>query len=238
MSERRLRLVLLPGLDGTGRLFAPLIERLPSWLEPLVIGYPVDRMLTYDNLVEYVLERLPEGPYILLGESFSGPVAIRIATESSSPPLALILVATFARYPLPRPLASILLPLARPALFRMTPFPLISHILLGPGASDALVDRLRGAIESVDPAVIAHRVRSVLRVDLRETLKRCPLPILYLGATRDWVVGSRSLRVVRRCRPDTEVIRIDAPHLLLQKEPEAGARAIERFLVSSSLPRP
>ena len=229
-GESRVPLVLLPGLDGTGRLFAPLIERLPAWLEPWVIGYPADRMLGYDQLVRYVSERLPDRPYVLLGESFSGPVAIRIATESAVPPLRLILAASFPRQPLPRFAARLLHPLVRPTLFRMFPFALIGRMLLGPKAPASLARELRAAIASVDHAVMAHRTRSVLRVDVRPALGGSTIPILYLAATHDPVVGKRGLREVLRCRPDAAIVRIDAPHLVLQREPEAAARAIERFL--------
>ena len=33
-------LVLLPGLDGTGELFQPLLRALPNELQPIVLSYP------------------------------------------------------------------------------------------------------------------------------------------------------------------------------------------------------
>jgi len=53
----RFPLVLLPGLDGTGRLFARLVERLPATIEPLVHPYPSDRALGYRELADVVRER-------------------------------------------------------------------------------------------------------------------------------------------------------------------------------------
>ncbi|UUZ51553.1 alpha/beta hydrolase [Massilia sp. B-10] len=43
----------------------------------------------------------PAEPYFLLGESFSGPVAIALAAERPPMLLGLILSCTFARNPLP-----------------------------------------------------------------------------------------------------------------------------------------
>ena len=37
-----IRLVLLPGMDGTGILFEPLLEILPSDLHAKVVSYPVN----------------------------------------------------------------------------------------------------------------------------------------------------------------------------------------------------
>ena len=91
-------LVLLPGMDGTGELFAPFEAKLRV---PLVrIAYPATESMDYLQLVEYVRQRLPVGQrFVLLGESFSGPVAIGVAAQR--PPLlaGLVLCCTFARTP-------------------------------------------------------------------------------------------------------------------------------------------
>ncbi|MEJ2362965.1 MAG: alpha/beta hydrolase, partial [Gammaproteobacteria bacterium] len=94
--------VLLPGIDGTGRMFGPLSAQLPSWLQPQVIAYPGDRLLSYAQLVEYVLPRLPKGrPYILIAESFAGPLALQLSTHANKYLRVLVLCATFVRNPRP-----------------------------------------------------------------------------------------------------------------------------------------
>src|SRR5450631_2350467 len=95
-------LVLLPGLDGTGSLFAPLIQELPEWMEPRVVVYPRDRCLGYADLDVLVNAALPvDRPYVLLGESFSGPIAIRVAAAQPAGLIGVILVCSFARNPYP-----------------------------------------------------------------------------------------------------------------------------------------
>lgn len=51
MNLPRLRLILLPGLDGSGVLFAPLLRHLPPDVEPVVVRYPPDRALGYEELL-------------------------------------------------------------------------------------------------------------------------------------------------------------------------------------------
>src|SRR5262245_49457412 len=51
-------LVLLPGMDGTGELFAPLIAALDQSLTPLVVRYP-DEALDYARHAAVARERLP-----------------------------------------------------------------------------------------------------------------------------------------------------------------------------------
>ena len=43
-------LVLLPGLDGTGHLFADFVAALPSEVEVIVAHYPTDKPLSYADL--------------------------------------------------------------------------------------------------------------------------------------------------------------------------------------------
>src|SRR6266567_2475238 len=79
-------LVLLPGLDGTGKLFAAFVRALGAGVESRVIGYSPDEPLGYEELEPQVRAALPrDRPYVLLGESFSGPIAMRIAASVRAP---------------------------------------------------------------------------------------------------------------------------------------------------------
>ncbi|HEX2836088.1 MAG TPA: hypothetical protein VHW00_23995 [Thermoanaerobaculia bacterium] len=91
-------LLLLPGLDGTGTLFGEFIAALPPHIAPVVIRYPTDEALSYEELLAFIEERLPEGTFAVLGESFSGPLAIELAAKSPRV-RAVILCASFVRSP-------------------------------------------------------------------------------------------------------------------------------------------
>jgi len=77
--------------------------------------------------------------------------------------------------------------------------------------------------------VLAGRFQNSLRLDVSETLARCPVRVVYLSAGQDRLLGSRGLRGVLAAKPATEVINVDGPHLLLQCNP-AGAVAALREL--------
>jgi pimeloyl-ACP methyl ester carboxylesterase len=219
-----MHLLLLPGLDGTGALFAPFLSALDRAFEARVVSYPTT------NVMPPEIE-LPRQPFAIVAESFSGPIALRIAARKPANLFAIVLVATFIDSPmrwmpawLVRP--QLLAPLARSRL-------LIRHQLLDASASDELVDLVRAAIMRVRPEVLAGRVRSILTLDAADALQACALPMLYLQATRDRVVPSRAVRVMARYRPDLRVERIEGPHLLLQCNPAGAARVIEQFLVET-----
>src|SRR4051812_12496722 len=76
-------LVLLPGLHGNDVQFRPLLAHLPPQIRPIAVNYPPDQPLDYAQLLPLVLAALPEDqPFVLLGESFSGPLAIMAAARA------------------------------------------------------------------------------------------------------------------------------------------------------------
>jgi pimeloyl-[acyl-carrier protein] methyl ester esterase len=226
-------LVLLPGLDGTGLLFQPLVQALSKDIEPIVVSYPDDVPLDYQELLPLVEEALPSRPFVLLGESFSGPLAIMAATSLPPGLRGVILCASFVRSPmayLPAWCAN----LVRPFLFRC--YPAVAHVrlLLGHHADPTVRDLAAQTVSRVRPQVLAHRVRAVHRVDVAEQLASCPVPVLYLRGQRDWLVPASAMRRVLRACPHAQVVNLSAPHMVLQTQPAAAAAAIRTFVRSSA----
>jgi pimeloyl-[acyl-carrier protein] methyl ester esterase len=217
-----MRLILLPGLDGTGILLGDFTKRLPASWNPLVCPLPVDGT-NYTDLIARLDSTLGVRPDdVLLAESFSGPIATALAARHQV--AGLILCNSFVTAPLPR----LLLPLARAPLFR---FPLpqfaIRHYLTGPDGTDDLVRQVGKCAADVPASVVAGRVRAVLRVDVRHDLAQFRGWISYLRGTADRLISDRSLDTISRVATSkVEVLRVAAPHLLLQVAPEAAYQAL------------
>ncbi len=225
-----MKLVLLPGLDGTGQLFSPFLDVLPPHYSPLLIAYPTDEAFSYAELSNYVQQRLPiDEDYVLVAESFSGPVAIKSAVRHSPNLRALVLCATFVSNP--APLSLDLSVLLRDWEFAISPPQfLIKRLFLGQNPPATLLENFRTTVRAVAPNVLAFRVRSLFGVDVREVFRHCRVPILYLVAKRDKLLKRSGLEEMRRIRPDMEVIEIDGPHLLLQRNPQECFEAIDQFV--------
>jgi len=95
-----MKIVLLPGLNGTGNLFSSILRFLPVE-DVIVIPLPEVGEQTYEALTEYCQIMIPKEPYILVAESFSGPIGIKLAAKDSGLMKRLVLVATFASPPKP-----------------------------------------------------------------------------------------------------------------------------------------
>jgi pimeloyl-ACP methyl ester carboxylesterase len=220
----RIRALLLPGLDGTGDLFARFLACAPSGFHLRALRLPSDRPRDYRELADWLIAELPDAPVALIAESFSGPLAVLVANRS--PRIAgVVLCASFVRSPLPGALAR----LSRP-LWRRAP-PAFAIRFLMTGGDAALAQAVRNALASVDRAVVAARIRAALTVDVRAELQRLSQPLLWLRATRDRLIhGGLASAAVRALGPSAELLDLDAPHLLLQSKPAEAWRRIQPFL--------
>ncbi|WP_242345738.1 alpha/beta fold hydrolase [Anaeromyxobacter terrae] len=229
--------LLLPGIDGSGRLFAPLLAAAPRRIAPVVVSYPADAPLGYDALVDRVRSSLPRGPFLLVAESFSGPIAIRLAAERPPGLAGLVLAATFLHRPL-HPLLHPIRGLVGARLFglRMPAF-LVRHFMAGRDAPDALLREVQEAVGRTTPEVMALRAMEALRSDVRDALVQVDAPILVLSPSRDRLIRTDVGDEILALRPAAEVVRLDAPHMILQRAPHACLAHIEE-LAARALPRP
>lgn len=223
------RLVMLPGLDGTGKRFAEFIGMLGPHADVQVIVYPRDRPLGYAELETLARGALPtDRRYCLLGESFSGPLAIRIAAAAPPGLAGVILCGTFAKNPFPW------LSWARPVAARLPvkslPQWLRAVLMWGSVVPQRAPSRADRAMTGVSTAVIRHRLKEVLAVDESRRLASIEVPILVLCGRRDRIVPRAATRWLSDTAKRAEIAEIDGPHLLLQSRPEQCAKPVLQFL--------
>lgn len=217
-------------MDGTSQLLFSLMRALPFDCRKSAQVYLADIHIPYDKLLRMVQAYAPERPFLLIAESYSTPLAIRFAATHPQHLKALVLCAGFASSPVRgwRRLAAQLL---RPFLFHL---PLtehaIEHFLLGECADPALGAEVRAALSAVKPSVLAARLGEILACDVRAHLTEIVVPILYIQAENDRLVGPNSLAEILLHKPDLIVASIPGPHLLFQREPARTAKAIEDFV--------
>jgi pimeloyl-ACP methyl ester carboxylesterase len=222
-------LVLLPGMDGTGQLFEPFISALAGEFEIKVVAYPTSTPLNYAELEAIAREVIPkDGPYVILGESFSGPVAISLAASAPTQLKGLILCCTFVRNP--RPALSVFGPLLRFLPFGSVPASAGAHLLFGRFSTAELRAALTRSLASVSPSVLRARLSAVLAVDASAKLAGVRVPLLYLRAAHDRLVPSSASASVAHLSPQAQLVEIEAPHCLLQAAPAEAGRAVATFL--------
>lgn len=222
------KLVLLPGLDGTGLLFQPLLEALGAAFPVQVICYPPDQCLSVEALAAQVRAQVAfDTDTVLLAESFSGLIAVELLRQGISLH-SVIFCASFASAPHPWLLKlATVLPLE--TLFRL---PLPDFLLRGLGLNARLVALIGQAREQVAPMVFAYRLRLIAGARYQPQEQRWEIPCHYLRAVNDWAVPERCANELRRYFAHVEITRIaQSGHFLLQTQPVACAALLKRLII-------
>ena len=231
MKVARRHLVLLPGLDGTGSLFAPLLANLPETLVPVVVKYPPDQVLYYEQLFPYIREVMPwNEPYILLAESFSGPLAIKFAAEQPENIHALVLVSSFFSK-IDAPGASWTSFFTKEKWFeRATPDSAIKQLVTGGVGDGTLLSSIKQAIHTVKPEVLAHRVRLMFEIDFSNALNELRAPLLCLAGAQDKLSAPQAVQNLLAAKENSKCVTLNTAHLLLQTQPKEALQAIQDFV--------
>ncbi len=228
-----MRFLLLPGMDGTGDLFAPFLSILPAGTNATVISYPSQEKLSYPQLEELVRRQLPEEPFVIIAESFSGPIAVRIAEQAPGNLKGISLSATFVEFP-GSFLAKMAAKIFGGALVRFQPPYWAFRRYLGGNDAANVYPLLTESLRKSSREVLHHRIQNIIQVDARAALRQIKIPVLILSGTHDRIVPSHNARQMKHLNKSAVLSEIEAPHLLLQTKPADALKEISRFVSSVS----
>jgi pimeloyl-[acyl-carrier protein] methyl ester esterase len=214
-------------MDGSGELFAQFVAHLDARIEPIIVRYPASKALGYAALARHVAADLPrDRPYAILGESFSGPLAIMLARAAGV--RAVILSCSFAHNPMPA--LARLGALVDLVPIQMLPKRLIVDYFLGETEDEALMRNLLDVSARLPAEVWRARVKAALAVDVTAQVRGLTQPVLYLRARRDRLVPPAQAELIKQLAPQTEIVDFDTPHFLLQVAPRRAAGVVGDFL--------
>ena len=226
-----MRLYLAPGFHGTGELFGPLVSALDGNVSPQLISYPENLGPSLDAYVDFLAGQIDhEKPYLLLGESFSGPVALSLLARGAESCKGLLLIATFISNPAPFPtlLATTLL---SPFLGIRPPRWAICRYLVGRNGPSDLVDCLCKIASTLKRRIVLERFQILRQLRLRDYDPWCPCH--YMRAEGDELVSSaKSDELVAHVAGCT-VSSVPGAHLIAQHSPEVVAAQIAIMAVNA-----
>nr|WP_248858085.1 lysophospholipase [Stenotrophomonas maltophilia] len=212
MNAVMLPVVMLPGLDGTGLLSAHFVEAMQArGIQMQVLPMPARGPQDYTTLASILRPQLPASPFVLLADSFAGPLAVELAAAPPPGLRGLVLSTTFARRPVP-------------------PLALMARLLLGQWRTRANLRELSLAITQVPAATLRQRAAATLQVDVRALLPELVLPTLCLHAQQDRLLWPPSVAELQVLLPDARHVSLQGPHLLLQARADAAAAEIAAWM--------
>lgn len=232
-----MELVLLPGMDGTGRMFGPFLRSLPPDLKASVVRYPTNRECSFEALADIANLAIPtDAPAIIVAESFSGLVACELLKRELARIQGVVFIAAFLAPPRPllmRVLSALPVP-ARPG--GRIGLSLVARACLGPRPQSETVALLESALAEVEPRILAGRLRMMLKPPAAPAA--IDVPTCYLQPSRDRLVPVHCASAFAPLAAKLEVIPIAGPHMLLQARPVECWQAIRTSRTIGTLLKP
>tara|TARA_B110000503_G_C7060755_1_gene376526 strand:+ start:114 stop:842 length:729 start_codon:yes stop_codon:yes gene_type:complete len=234
MLERKVDLVLIPGINNTSDLWSPVTAALPDWVNCI----PVDcaPLGTVRQIAEQLLADLPE-IFCLLGFSFGGYVALEMISLAPERINGLILVNTNATDD-----SEIQLRARRQAAitaeqggYEELSASLSDKVFHPTSLTNPVImaERKRMTAAYGAERYIAHQYASMDRADHRKLLASLQLPVLVIGATDDQIMKEKDQMRMAESVPQCtyESVR-DAGHMLPMEKPNTIANHIENWMTS------
>lgn len=212
-------------------MFDAFERQFPRHWSRLIVRYPADLAANHDAYVQYALSQLPsDGTSLVVAESFSSAVAVRMAHGLRDRLLGLVICAGFISPP------HALLPLLRRVPPKVFPLarrirPLLRHFCLDAQSGTKALDELQSALRLLDGRVAQQRLNVLSSLDANSAWRGLTVPTLALQASKDRLVDRRAqLMLEQTASPSTKMVTLDGPHFLLQARPTECWRAVAEWL--------
>lgn len=225
-------LVLLPGFDGTGKLFARLIDSINALCEADAFDI---RVVSYTNEVELndyvqtVRKLIGDETVTLLAESFSGPIAIQLLSQYPEIIERCIFSTSFAETPyLSLCNKAMQLPnimFTNQIMRQMA----MKQFCYGRHFTASLGKETLKTVQKLPVSIIKQRLTLLSKQDSQTLVSSIKTPCLYLQASDDKIVTAALSEKLHSILPNVRVHEIEGPHLLLQAKPADCAAAIIAF---------
>jgi len=189
--------LLIPGLDGTGRLYYRQIDSLSQGHRVRAWEFKRRADFTFSDLVEELAQGTSgEEPksIAVAGESFGGTVAMHFALAFPERIRCLVLINSFAFYTrrVRIVMGLLLAPMLKWKGIRGIKDYVVDSILAREGVAAEDRQRYHEITQEVDMAAYRRRLALVREVDLRGRLKEISVPTRILASGRDKIVPSVS----------------------------------------------
>ncbi|MER2491609.1 alpha/beta fold hydrolase [Catenovulum sediminis] len=222
-----MKVLLIPGMDGTGELFGPLLAELPSdvvsqviCLNDLITQTPIEQAVEIAAL-------LGSEEVIILSESYSGYIAYHLSLLPNLNIKHVIFAASFLENPTWLSHFSKLLPLdfVRSGLI---PDIVLSFVLFAQCNDKKLVKLFKASLKSIDNSKLRHRLSVI--ANLVRPSESMSVPCTYVQANSDYLVSKKSVDVFKELCININVVRANGGHFIVQSNPDYFSKLIKRVI--------
>jgi pimeloyl-ACP methyl ester carboxylesterase len=224
-----MKLILLPGMDGTGKLFEPMLSALPPLIEAEVITLS---SLYEDHIkaqADEVAKLIGDQEVVIFAESYSGLIAYELAQIDNLNIKHIVFAASFLSRPSYLSKFGAIAPLFLLRL-NLVPTFFLSWFLFGSCERNDLVQLFNQALELVTNSTLKARLKTIAA--LTEPKKSFKIPCTYIQATKDKLVSQKSMKSFQKLCINLNTKLVNGGHFIAQSNPE---KCVEVIVEASGL---
>ena len=206
--------VLLPGLHGSVALFESFVALAPPWARCRPVALPSDGAQTFSSLAERLAPALQslEG-FVLVAESFSGPIASRLTRILGTKVCLLVLCN-------PLTVAPVRLPARLSARLMRSAFcPAWAVSLAMAGSDSELGQHILREVRNLPASALEQRLNAAFAAVGQDIAEHVSAPLLAILGTGDRLIPPFLSRPVLSAVPYSTLVELKAPHLVVQAKP-------------------
>ena len=231
-------LLLLPGADGTGLLFKPLLNYIEasnfdtSKIAIINLNYDESGQVLNQSLAMQaarIEDLYAHEPVQIIAESYSGLLAYELLMRQRLEITQVIFVASFLSMPSKlAPLAAKLKPKYLQSALKYTPERIWGRVVFGRWQNHYLQSFFMEAMQQTPNELLQQRLEIIAKAKV-PTVKT-HVPCLYLQGKQDNLVAAKNIAPFRQLFTNFDCQALEGTHFLLQTNPKGVWEAIDNFL--------
>lgn len=223
-----MKILLIPGMDGTGELFKPLLDELPKNVETQIVCLNCLKTQTPKGQSSEIASLIGNDEVIILSESYSGYIVYHLSLLSNVNIKHIVFAASFLENPTWLSRFNKLIPLN---LVRRSLIPgiILSSIFFAQRNNKKLVKLLISSLKLVSNSTLRQRLKVINKL-VRPT-ELLSVPCTYVQATNDYLVSKKSVDVFKELCININVVKVSGGHFVVQSNPRYFSKLLQDLIV-------
>ena len=227
MQKTKPKIVLLPGMDGTGILFEPFLECAPDDVDISFIKLPQNKDYKYTDYAKYISQQIGSDPTIIVAESYSGMIAYELLHTQKCDIRHILFAASFLSRP--TKLAALLKPIPIQLLRLFLKFRfMIGFVLFGRYKTSKLLDLFYQALSDIPDSTLKNRINQVANLEIPKNIIK--IPCSYIRPANDNLVSKTAINIIESKCDTLDRYDVDGTHFILQTNPKDCWHIIKRII--------
>lgn len=216
-------ILLLSGMDGTGILFCPLLDKLNDQYRIAIYDFndDINQQLNHQakKIIKFIHHNFGNHEFILIAESYSSLLLDELLKHELNIQKVYI-IGGFLSCP---SLLAKIGHLLNPVWLRLLPKQLLGHLLFYRWSNDelmALFGKVLAKISKSDVLpLFRQRLKNIAHAKAPKHLTKSSTPCVYVSASHDYLVNPKSGLAFKELFYNIKFIKANGTHFLLQTNP-------------------